>query len=329
MSGAYLILFIIMLVICVGSLLNRHKQKELMRKQKEDYFNSDDFRVQKKRIREIIAIHNEIVDYAREISMNNQFVSTDHTGEYTHLADYKNTSYHNYKRNRNARTRGSRYVRPSSLHIVRRASEQPIKYLCKYFGITATEEHLNEIEAIGENLSRLENAMENLEDLKARISETFNPPDFIIDHYRDELMDRLGVKIPDCNIEYTQYIFEYVSPGGNSSQRTVIEFNLETVDAVSAYLSRKLTGKQRKKTQRALMTNALRKRIKERDNYTCQICGASAHEHDLLLLEIDHIIPISKGGTTKPSNLQTLCWRCNRLKSDRIIRITNGRARKT
>ena len=38
-----------------------------------------------------------------------------------------------------------------------------------------------------------------------------------------------------------------------------------------------------------------------------------------LLLEIDHIIPVSKGGLTEESNLQTLCWKCNRSKSDKIL----------
>ena len=37
-----------------------------------------------------------------------------------------------------------------------------------------------------------------------------------------------------------------------------------------------------------------------------------------LLLEIDHILPVSKGGLTTEDNLQTLCWRCNRSKGAKI-----------
>ncbi|WP_411815422.1 HNH endonuclease [Kurthia gibsonii] len=37
-----------------------------------------------------------------------------------------------------------------------------------------------------------------------------------------------------------------------------------------------------------------------------------------LLLEIDHIIPISKGGMSSEDNLQTLCWKCNRSKGAKI-----------
>ena len=60
-------------------------------------------------------------------------------------------------------------------------------------------------------------------------------------------------------------------------------------------------------------------KVLNRDNYTCCYCGNSTHSEPNLLLEIDHIIPISKGGYTVEENLQTLCWKCNRAKSNKII----------
>ena len=36
---------------------------------------------------------------------------------------------------------------------------------------------------------------------------------------------------------------------------------------------------------------------------------------------VDHIIPISKGGTSERSNLQVLCNKCNWIKSDKICQI--------
>lgn len=71
--------------------------------------------------------------------------------------------------------------------------------------------------------------------------------------------------------------------------------------------------------QRRLATPALKEAIKMRDNYTCCECGNSIYKEPNLLLEVDHIIPISKGGKTEPDNLQTLCWKCNRAKSNKII----------
>lgn len=61
-----------------------------------------------------------------------------------------------------------------------------------------------------------------------------------------------------------------------------------------------------------------RVKVFERDNYTCQMCGRS-HHHDGVKLEVDHKIPVSRGGSDNISNLQTLCFECNRGKSDKIL----------
>lgn len=63
------------------------------------------------------------------------------------------------------------------------------------------------------------------------------------------------------------------------------------------------------KSQRKLMTPALRKKIMERDHYTCQSCGK--YMPDEVGLHIDHIIPIAKGGKSVASNLRVLCSKCN------------------
>ena len=58
-------------------------------------------------------------------------------------------------------------------------------------------------------------------------------------------------------------------------------------------------------------------KILKRDDFKCQKCGISAK--DGAKLHVDHIIPVSKGGKTTMDNLQTLCWKCNRSKSDKLI----------
>lgn len=78
--------------------------------------------------------------------------------------------------------------------------------------------------------------------------------------------------------------------------------------------------------QRSLMTRELREYIKQRDNYTCQICGK--YMPDEVGLQIDHIIPVSKGGKTVPSNLQVLCSKCNGNKSNKIGSIKEEKRRK-
>lgn len=54
--------------------------------------------------------------------------------------------------------------------------------------------------------------------------------------------------------------------------------------------------------------------ILRRDGFRCQLCGRSAK--DGVVLELDHKHPWSKGGRDEPDNLWTLCYECNRGKSD-------------
>lgn len=80
---------------------------------------------------------------------------------------------------------------------------------------------------------------------------------------------------------------------------------------------------RRATARRRYVTKAMKQHVLERDEYTCQICGISKGLLDrlipglgeFLLLEIDHITPVAKGGSgDDEKNLQTLCWRCNRKK---------------
>jgi len=75
--------------------------------------------------------------------------------------------------------------------------------------------------------------------------------------------------------------------------------------------------KVRTQRRREPISKKLRLLILERDNYRCRICGKFARD---VVLEVDHIVPVAKGGTTSLNNLQTLCIDCNRGKSDLSIK---------
>ena len=79
----------------------------------------------------------------------------------------------------------------------------------------------------------------------------------------------------------------------------------------------KKTKKKIKNTQKRsrYLSAATRVDVLRRDNYRCLFCGVSAKKAEL---EVDHIIPFSKGGSNAMSNLQTLCSDCNKGKSNRF-----------
>ena len=68
------------------------------------------------------------------------------------------------------------------------------------------------------------------------------------------------------------------------------------------------------KPKRNPIPGVLRHEVFQRDGYRCRECGATNCETSL---EVDHIIPVSQGGTDELGNLQTLCCMCNRAKGNR------------
>ncbi|WP_190129101.1 HNH endonuclease [Streptomyces mashuensis] len=52
-----------------------------------------------------------------------------------------------------------------------------------------------------------------------------------------------------------------------------------------------------------------RSRALARDRFTCQGCGSRQQ------LEVDHILPVARGGTWALENLRTLCRPCHRTKT--------------
>lgn len=68
--------------------------------------------------------------------------------------------------------------------------------------------------------------------------------------------------------------------------------------------------------KRKTITKKLRFEIFKRDNFTCQYCGRMAPD---VILEIEHINPVSKGGDNNILNLVTSCQDCNSGKSDRLL----------
>jgi 5-methylcytosine-specific restriction endonuclease McrA len=64
---------------------------------------------------------------------------------------------------------------------------------------------------------------------------------------------------------------------------------------------------------------SLRFRILQRDGFRCRLCGLARDDSPDVRLEVDHIVPRSRGGSNDPDNLWVLCFSCNRGKHARVL----------
>lgn len=286
---------------------------------KNRYFGSEQFQSLKAEVTSIVAEHNDVVNYVAEIRSQGSFeLGASSTGQHAHLASFQNTSAWSNRRDRNI-AEYAPHVHNASLQVIRNASQEPIKYLMKYFGIKADQLTLADVQRVGNDVARLEEAVRNVKGREREIAAMIDPPQFIVKHYANEFWDQVGVHLSPIQVPYPRYKFQYTSAGGNTGQVADIELNSLTLDALAETLVEKIRWAKSAVGQRALMTTRLRNGIKLRDNYTCRQCGVSVAAEPHLLLEVDHIMPVSKGGLSVPENLQTLCWRCNRSKGAKIV----------
>lgn len=111
---------------------------------------------------------------------------------------------------------------------------------------------------------------------------------------------------------------EYISPAGRNEYWEECTFYERDIRRAAAEIGQdtavKNSEEYRRKAERRRVTDRLRYQIIRRDGFRCQLCGAS--QADGVKLHVDHIIPISKGGTSDERNLRTLCDRCNLGKGD-------------
>lgn len=65
-------------------------------------------------------------------------------------------------------------------------------------------------------------------------------------------------------------------------------------------------------TQRRKVSPEKRARVMARDGHACVWCGSVER------LCIDHVVPLSRGGSNATENLRVLCWDCNTAKADKL-----------
>lgn len=280
---------------------------------KKHYYKSEDFAKIKQRINIYVNDCNELNKHIEELKDISLISNKTDYGD----ASYQDASSWNYKRKHLKNKKYAPNIHSCSRTVCSNAQKKPFEYICKYFGIKADEETLSNFETILNNFEAAEEGKSHLIEEKNKILKSIenDAPALIRIFDKKGFAKNLGFEEIDMSTLYfPKYVFEYTSSGGNASTRCDIVMDIENLNKFIIFLSDKIKFNQSVAGQRALMTSKLRQHIKERDNFTCKQCGISIEQEPHLLLEIDHIIPVSKGGLTTEDNLQTLCWKCNRSK---------------
>lgn len=205
-----------------------------------------------------------------------------------------------------------------SNQIVASASNAEIKYLMKYSNIDNDMNTLEKLDYCADWLKQYDKTMGEMQKLEIEVKGHL--PLFV-----KVFASKKKIPFKVCGISYDLakkkkpvFTFSYTSPGGKVTKSYDVHITPETILKIESAISERINKKGHMKAQRSAMTPELRAAILQRDNYTCCRCGNSLAKEPNLLLEVDHIIPVSKGGKTEWNNLQTLCWRCNRAKSDKM-----------
>ncbi|MCL1595850.1 HNH endonuclease [Parasutterella secunda] len=281
-----------------------------------DYYESPDFERIKNTCQSMINSQKEFNDYIKQkVESISKLFGKRTLREETVFED-KNQYVRAYKKT------VAPFTAQVSAQVFSSAENNPMGYLVKTFypNKAAYPQQIQDLYKLVEELETLRDAKEIIENYKTEYKQYIgNVPDYVMDNDSDGFYSRLGFAQVDESTLTVEYVFTYTSSGGKAQRSFSVPMTLETIEELINTLKSKLTKEAFIKEQRLLMTPKLRETVKERDLYTCCMCGNSITKEPNLLLEIDHIIPVSKGGETIPSNLQTLCWKCNRSKSNKIL----------
>ena len=236
---------------------------------------------------------------------------------------HRNSTVHNdvYHYIRPYETEPTPFTAELSAQGLESAERNPLEYVVKCFYPRRDEypEQIQNLYQLVEELETLRDAKQIIENYKADYRQYLSDvPAFIMDNDEAGFYSRLGFTNIDESVLTVEYKFVYTSGGGRAGRSFTVPMTEENIAELIKRLESRLTASAFAKEQRTLMTKKLRESIKKRDNFTCCNCGNSTYVEPNLLLEIDHIIPVAKGGRTEESNLQTLCWRCNRAKGAKI-----------
>jgi len=280
-----------------------------------EYYNSDQFKQIKNTCSSLMDSQKEFNEYIEEKAQSISLLfgtriirnETSNEDRFNYIRPYKKTI--------------TPFTAEVSSSVFASAENKPMEYIVKLFYPLKSRypEQIQKLKLLIGELETLKEARQIIDNYKKDYQQFLSDvPEFIIQNDEEGFYERLGFANISESVLNVEYKFVYTSNGYMAQRSFSVPMTEDNIIELIETLENKLTMESFTNDQRALMTRKLRNQIKKRDNYTCQICGNSTYKEPNLLLEVDHIHPISKGGYTIESNLQTLCWKCNRAKSNKI-----------
>ena len=131
--------------------------------------------------------------------------------------------------------------------------------------------------------------------------------------------DYMGLHDGSSSLVRRQYIFQncaYRIKGELTSEqeKLLIQDDFDSERKKYERLRNKFSLSQRTepRMERAGIPEEVRIAVWRRDNGRCVKCSSRER------LEYDHIVPVSRGGSNTVRNIELLCEKCNRCKSDNI-----------
>ena len=305
-----------MLDISISNCFSEAKKIVQRNQQILDYYDSDEFKHIKETCDSLMNSQREFNEYIEEKaeSIATLFGSrvvrneTENIYQQNYIRPYKKT------------------VTPFTVEVSKAvfssAENDPMEYIVKKFYTNKSDypEQIQKLQLLIGELETLKDAKEIIDNYKKDYRQFITTvPEYIMENDEDGFYYRLGFANISERALTIEYRFSYTSDGGMVQKSFPVPMTEETIISLIDTLESKLSMEAFTKEQRALMTKKLRQDILQRDNFTCQNCGNSTYTEPNLLLEIDHITPVSKGGLTEENNLQTLCWKCNRKKAANLF----------
>lgn len=131
----------------------------------------------------------------------------------------------------------------------------------------------------------------------------------IVKRYPAQVLSKHGIIQKDGTGYQLTDAFSHLSPDERQTLIALCNDKLHTF-----IQKRKLAVWEHRFLADGYIPGSLRYDILRRAKGRCECCGISAEER---ALDIDHIVPRKQGGSDDVSNLQALCYQCNRQKRDR------------